>query len=61
MGEEIEHFGIPQDLVPMTFLFTSTGNVSAGAQEIFKLLPHKMVSPKELADLVKNKDSKCVL
>lgn len=55
MGEEIANFGIPDDLVPMTFTFTSEGNVSQGAQEVFKLLPHKMLTPDEMVHLVKNK------
>jgi len=55
MGEEIGHYGLPEELVPLTFAFTSQGNVSVGAQDIFKLLPHKMLTPDEMADLVKNK------
>jgi alpha-aminoadipic semialdehyde synthase len=55
VGEEIANFGLPKDLCPMTFVFTSEGAVSKGAQEVFKLLPHKMVTPQEMVELVKNK------
>jgi alpha-aminoadipic semialdehyde synthase len=55
MGEEISNFGLPADLCPMTFVFTSEGAVSQGALEVFRLLPHKMVTPQEMVDLVKNK------
>ena len=58
MGEEIEHYGLPSELVPMVFCFTSQGNVSQGSQEIFDLLPHKWITQKEMADLVKHKESK---
>lgn len=72
MGEEIGHYGVPEELSPLTFVFTSQGNVSKvffffyyyyilisqGAQEIFELLPHKMVTPQEMVQIVKNKDSK---
>ena len=57
MGEELAHYGLPDELIPLTFVFTSEGNVSKGAQEIFSLLPHKWVSPDEMVDLVKNKES----
>ena len=36
-------------LGPMTFVFTGSGNVSQGAQEIFQELPHEYVSPSMLA------------
>ncbi|KAF2073709.1 hypothetical protein CYY_004997 [Polysphondylium violaceum] len=55
IGEEISQVGLPDDLLPFTFAFTSDGAVSQGALKIFKLLPHKMVTPDEMVDLVKNK------
>ncbi|KYQ96940.1 aminoadipic semialdehyde synthase [Tieghemostelium lacteum] len=55
IGEEISQVGLPDDLLPFTFAFTSEGSVSQGALDIFKLLPHKMVTPDEMVDLVKNK------
>ena len=35
----------------MTFVFTGRGNVSKGAQEVFRQLPHEMVTPEDLAVL----------
>lgn len=50
-GEEIAQYGLPAQIAPMRFVFTGTGNVARGAQEIFELLPHKYVTPAELATL----------
>ena len=55
IGEELENVGLPADLVPLTFVFTSNGAVSQGAQEIFNLLPHKYVTPDEMVELTKDK------
>jgi alpha-aminoadipic semialdehyde synthase len=33
-GEEIASFGLPAEFAPMTFVFTSKGNVSQGALEV---------------------------
>eukprot|EP01133_Synstelium_polycarpum_P015981 gene15981-19006_t len=55
IGEEISQVGLPDELLPFTFAFTSEGAVAQGALSIFKLLPHKMVTPDEMVDLVKNK------
>ncbi len=38
---------------PLVFVFTGTGRVSRGAQEIFKCLPHEFVSVEELPRLMK--------
>ncbi|CAK4130240.1 unnamed protein product [Aphanomyces euteiches] len=54
-GELIQKNGLPADLAPLTFVFTGNGNVSKGAQEMFKLLPHKMVDPSELPHLPPNR------
>ena len=54
-GEKISDIGTPNGLGPLTFVFTGNGNVSQGAQEIFKLLPHEMVAPKDLPSLVNSK------
>eukprot|EP01117_Protostelium_nocturnum_P008135 TRINITY_DN2903_c0_g1_i1.p1 TRINITY_DN2903_c0_g1~~TRINITY_DN2903_c0_g1_i1.p1 ORF type:complete len:916 (+),score=299.80 TRINITY_DN2903_c0_g1_i1:95-2842(+) len=52
MGEEIANYGLPQAMVPFTFLITSeAGAVSQGSQEILKLLPHKIINQKELQEL----------
>lgn len=50
-GEEIAQYGLPPEIAPMRFVFTGTGNVARGAQEIFELLPHKYVTAAELATL----------
>eukprot|EP01103_Thecamoeba_quadrilineata_P005672 TRINITY_DN15441_c0_g1_i1.p1 TRINITY_DN15441_c0_g1~~TRINITY_DN15441_c0_g1_i1.p1 ORF type:complete len:923 (-),score=158.70 TRINITY_DN15441_c0_g1_i1:152-2920(-) len=52
LGKLITLQGIPQALCPLVFVFTGTGAVSSGAQEIFQLLPHKWVKPNQLRDLV---------
>eukprot|EP00258_Populus_trichocarpa_P018351 XP_006381529.2 alpha-aminoadipic semialdehyde synthase [Populus trichocarpa] len=53
VGEEIATFGLPSGICPLVFLFTGSGNgnVSHGAQEIFKLLPHTFVDPSRLPEL----------
>ncbi|CAA7395006.1 unnamed protein product [Spirodela intermedia] len=51
VGEEIATTGLPPGICPIVFVFTGTGNVSQGAQEIFKLLPHKFVDPRKLPEL----------
>ena len=38
----------------MTFVFTGSGNVSQGAQEIFQELPHEYVSPSMLSKVAKD-------
>jgi alpha-aminoadipic semialdehyde synthase len=50
-GDEIREYGLPVDAAPITFVFTGTGNVAQGAQSIFELLPHKYITPAELANL----------
>eukprot|EP01102_Stenamoeba_stenopodia_P004560 TRINITY_DN1485_c0_g2_i1.p1 TRINITY_DN1485_c0_g2~~TRINITY_DN1485_c0_g2_i1.p1 ORF type:complete len:688 (+),score=115.66 TRINITY_DN1485_c0_g2_i1:3-2066(+) len=56
MGREIANQGIPAELAPMVFVFTGTGASSQGAQEIFRLLPHKYVTVDELPALVSSKN-----
>jgi len=46
--------GIPEDFAPLVIGFTGNGNVSKGAQEIFKLLPHEFVKVEDLPNLPKN-------
>ncbi|KAF7837603.1 alpha-aminoadipic semialdehyde synthase [Senna tora] len=53
VGEEIATQGLPLGICPLVFVFTGSGNVSAGAQEILKLLPHTFVDPCRLPDLHK--------
>lgn len=47
IGKRIERDGLPVSLEPLVFAFTGRGNVTNGALEIFKLLPHKMVTLEE--------------
>ncbi|XP_009618021.1 alpha-aminoadipic semialdehyde synthase isoform X1 [Nicotiana tomentosiformis] len=51
VGEEIATMGLPAGICPLVFVFTGAGNVSRGAQEIFKLLPHTFVDPRKLSEL----------
>ncbi|GMH03560.1 hypothetical protein Nepgr_005399 [Nepenthes gracilis] len=51
MGEEIATLGLPPGICPLLFVFTGSGNVSQGAQEIFKLLPCSFVDPNRLPEL----------
>ncbi|PON39202.1 Hopanoid-associated sugar epimerase [Trema orientale] len=51
VGEEIATQGLPAGICPLVFVFTGSGNVSLGAQEIFKLLPHSFVEPSRLPEL----------
>ncbi|MQM08195.1 hypothetical protein Taro_041051 [Colocasia esculenta] len=52
VGEEIATMGLPPGICPLVFVFTGSGNVSQGAQEIFKLLPHTFVDPHKLPQLI---------
>lgn len=47
MGRHISSDGLPMSLEPLIFAFTGKGNVTNGALEIFKLLPHKMITLEE--------------
>lgn len=51
VGEEIATLGLPSGISPIVFVFTGDGNVSQGAQEIFKLLPHTFVNAHRLPEL----------
>ncbi|KAL7174871.1 hypothetical protein ACSBR2_028646 [Camellia fascicularis] len=51
VGEETATFGLSSGICPLVFVFTGSGNVSLGAQEIFKLLPHTFVDPSRLPEL----------
>jgi alpha-aminoadipic semialdehyde synthase len=51
VGEEIATFGLPSGICPIVFVFTGVGNVSQGAQEIFKLLPHTFVDAEKLPEI----------
>jgi saccharopine dehydrogenase (NAD+, L-lysine-forming) len=54
VGAEIDERGFPPELCPLVVGFAGYGNVSRGAQEIFDLLPHKVLSAGALAEMVDN-------
>lgn len=47
-GYEIALGRMPRSVGPMTFIFTGSGNVSQGAQEVFQELPHEYIEPEHL-------------
>ncbi|XP_059138929.1 alpha-aminoadipic semialdehyde synthase, mitochondrial-like [Physella acuta] len=47
-GYEIALGRMPRSIGPMTFVFTGSGNVSQGAQEVFQELPHEYIEPEHL-------------
>ncbi|XP_069485193.1 alpha-aminoadipic semialdehyde synthase, mitochondrial [Ambystoma mexicanum] len=55
-GYEIALGLMPKSIGPLTFVFTGTGNVSKGAQEMFKELPCELVEPHELKEVSKTGD-----
>ena len=54
LGKEINSQGLPQELCPLVIGFAGYGNVSRGAQEIFDLLPHKVISPLTLKEMAES-------
>lgn len=50
-GYEIALGNMPRSIGPLTFVFTGTGNVSQGAQEVFSELPIEYVSPMDLKEV----------
>ena len=47
-GYEIALGLMPKSIGPLTFVFTGSGNVSQGAQEVFRELPFEYVHPSQL-------------
>ncbi|KAK0044758.1 alpha-aminoadipic semialdehyde synthase mitochondrial [Biomphalaria pfeifferi] len=47
-GYEIALGHMPKSIGALTFVFTGSGNVSQGAQEVFQELPHEYVQPEHL-------------
>lgn len=47
-GYEIALGAMPKSIGPLTFVFTGSGNVSQGGQEVFQELPHEYVPPEML-------------
>jgi len=56
-GYEISLDMMPKSMGPMTFVFTGSGNVSQGAQEVFQELPHEYVSPSMLQKVASHGDT----
>jgi alpha-aminoadipic semialdehyde synthase len=54
LGVDIARGGLPRAFSPFIFAFTGDGNVSQGAQDIFSLLPHRMVRSADLAALAQS-------
>jgi saccharopine dehydrogenase (NAD+, L-lysine-forming) len=54
VGSEIDERGFPPELCPLVVGFAGYGNVSRGAQEIFDLLPHKVLSAAALVEMIEN-------
>ncbi|XP_048825797.1 alpha-aminoadipic semialdehyde synthase, mitochondrial isoform X1 [Brienomyrus brachyistius] len=55
-GYEISLGLMPKSIGPLTFVFTGTGNVSKGAQEIINEFPCEFVEPHELQEVSKHGD-----
>ncbi|XP_065498897.1 alpha-aminoadipic semialdehyde synthase, mitochondrial isoform X3 [Caloenas nicobarica] len=55
-GYEISLGLMPKSVGPLTFVFTGTGNVSKGAQEMFSALPYEFVEPHELKEVSRSGD-----
>ena len=47
-GYQISLGMLPDSIGPLTFVFTGAGNVSQGAQEVFRELPIEFVEPQHL-------------
>ncbi|KAI8352990.1 Saccharopine dehydrogenase-domain-containing protein [Mortierella sp. GBAus27b] len=58
LGNTISDEGTPKEFGPMTFVFTGSGNVSQGAQAVFKSLPHEYVDPKDLPKIATSKNAR---
>ncbi|KAK0173191.1 hypothetical protein PV328_006427 [Microctonus aethiopoides] len=56
-GYEIALGAMPKSIGPLTFVFTGSGNVSQGGQEVFQELPHEYVDPKSLRKVAEHGDT----
>ncbi|KAI9355755.1 Saccharopine dehydrogenase-domain-containing protein [Pilaira anomala] len=56
MGDKIITNGTPKDFGPLVYAFTGSGNVTQGALEMFKEIPHEFVPAEDLEELVKDKN-----
>ncbi|MCK4717380.1 MAG: hypothetical protein KAT70_01830, partial [Thermoplasmata archaeon] len=53
IGEKIHMEGLPEELCPLIVGFAGYGNVSLGAQDVFDVLPHETITPKQALALKK--------
>jgi alpha-aminoadipic semialdehyde synthase len=53
VGQAIAAEGLPLEIGPLVVGFAGYGNVSQGAQEIFDLLPHRVLEPGELPETLR--------
>ncbi|KAK9169599.1 hypothetical protein Syun_001739 [Stephania yunnanensis] len=51
--EEIDTLKLPPRICLIVFVITGSENVSQGAQEIFRLLPHTFVNPRRISKFSK--------
>jgi alanine dehydrogenase len=56
IGKEISKNGLDKSLSPLVIGFTGYGQVSSGAQDIAKVLPHEYVKPQDLEALFNSKE-----
>ncbi|XP_015187447.1 PREDICTED: alpha-aminoadipic semialdehyde synthase, mitochondrial [Polistes dominula] len=56
-GYEIALGAMPKSIGPLTFVFTGSGNVSQGGQEVFQELPHEFVPPEMLRKVAEHGDT----
>jgi len=54
-GESIAEFGLPPEICPLIVVITGNGKVASGSLEVWKLLPHEIVDPFSLRELVSSK------
>ncbi|ESO89977.1 hypothetical protein LOTGIDRAFT_218445 [Lottia gigantea] len=52
-GYEIALGRLPKSIGPLVFVFTGSGNVSQGAQEVFQELPHEYIEPEHLPKIAR--------
>jgi alpha-aminoadipic semialdehyde synthase len=51
----LSHEPLPKHLSPFVFVFTGNGHVSQGAQDVFKELPHEMMTIEEVREMIHSK------
>ena len=56
VADAMRRDGVPENLHPLVFGFTGSGNASKGAQEIFDRLPYEEVLPEDLPRQISNRD-----